>query len=273
MWRRNSRPRPLPVAAPGIRPGTSATVNDVLAGLHHAQVRHQGGERVVGDLRLGRRDDRDQRRLAGRREADQPDVGDALELEDDVELLAGLTELGEAGRLAAGVGQRRRCPARRARPGPPRAWCRRRPGRRGPRRPGSARRCRSGTFRIRSPPLAPSRLPPGAALAVLGLDVRPEVEVEQRVHVRVHHERDAAAVPAVAAVRPAERLELLAEDRRRSRARRRPPAGAGRLGRRNVATTATSSPLRVRRIRSQRPYRETATADPGSARGPPSDSR
>ena len=53
----------------------------------------------------------------------------------------------------------------------------------------------------------------GAALAVLGLDVRAEVEVEQRVHARVDDQHDAAAVAAVAAVGAAQRLELLPEDR------------------------------------------------------------
>ena len=110
MCRRNSSPRPLPVAAPGISPGTSAIDERVAAGLHHAQVGHQGGERVVGDLRPGRGQHRDQRGLAGRREADQADVGHALELQHHVELVAGLAELGEAGRLAPGVGQRRVAP-------------------------------------------------------------------------------------------------------------------------------------------------------------------
>ena len=41
-----------------------------------------------------------------------------------------------------------------------------------------------------------------------------EVEVEQRVHLRIDDEHDAAAATAVAAVGAAERLELLAVDRR-----------------------------------------------------------
>ncbi len=117
MCRRNSSPSPLPVAAPGISPGTSATVKVWLSDPDHAEVRHQRGERVVGDLRLGRGDHRDQRRLAGRREADQADVGDALELQHDVQLLARLAELGEARRLAPGVGQRGVAPAAAAAPG------------------------------------------------------------------------------------------------------------------------------------------------------------
>ena len=53
-----------------------------------------------------------------------------------------------------------------------------------------------------------------AALAVAGALVRVVVEVEQGVHVRVDDERHVAAAAAVAAVRAAERLELLAVDGR-----------------------------------------------------------
>ena len=50
MWRRKSRPRPLPSLAPGMRPGTSAIVY-VLPRRDDPQVGRQRGERVVGDLR------------------------------------------------------------------------------------------------------------------------------------------------------------------------------------------------------------------------------
>ena len=71
----------------------------------HAEVGHQGGERVVGDLGPGPRDRGDQARLAGAREADQADVGDDLQLEAYVELVAGLAEQREAGGLALGAGE------------------------------------------------------------------------------------------------------------------------------------------------------------------------
>ena len=51
------------------------------------------------------------------------------------------------------------------------------------------------------------------ARTVSGFEVCPEVEVQQRVYGRVDHQDDRAAVPAVAAVRAAHRLELLAQDR------------------------------------------------------------
>ncbi|BCJ51603.1 hypothetical protein Asp14428_30780 [Actinoplanes sp. NBRC 14428] len=180
-----------------------------VAGLDDAQVRHQGGERVIGDLRLGGGDDRDQRRLAGRREADQADLGDALELQHHVEVVAGLAQLGEAGNLAPGVGQRGVAATAATAPG---------------HLEGGARADQVGDD------LALEGLDDRAvrdldhqvaavgavsvvahpAGAVLRLDVRAEVEVQQGVLLRVHHEDDAAAVAAVAAVGTAQRLELLA---------------------------------------------------------------
>ena len=77
-----------------------------VAGAHDPEVGHQRGERVVGDLGPRARHRGDQRRLAGAGEADQPDVGDHLELETDLDLVAGLTEEGEAGGLALAAGQR-----------------------------------------------------------------------------------------------------------------------------------------------------------------------
>src|SRR4051794_12008636 len=77
-----------------------------LAGGDDAQVGDQGGEGVVGDLGTGPRDRGYQAGLAGAREADEADVGDHLELEDDLELVAGLAEQGEAGSLALAAGQR-----------------------------------------------------------------------------------------------------------------------------------------------------------------------
>jgi len=53
-----------------------------------------------------------------------------------------------------------------------------------------------------------------ALLAARGTPVRAVVVVQQRGDLRVDDEHDVAAVPAVAAVRAAERLELLAVDRR-----------------------------------------------------------
>ena len=79
---------------------------DRLARADHAEVRDQGGERVVGDLRLGRGHRRDQRGLAGAGVADQGHVGDRLQLQGELAVLAGLAEQREAGGLALGGGQR-----------------------------------------------------------------------------------------------------------------------------------------------------------------------
>ncbi len=72
----------------------------VVTGGHHAQIGHQGGERVVGDLGFGRRDGGDQRGLARRRETDQADIGDGLEFQGQIAGLALLAEQGETGGLA-----------------------------------------------------------------------------------------------------------------------------------------------------------------------------
>ncbi len=84
-----------------------------LAGLHDAEVGHQGGERVVGDLGPGRGERGDQAGLAGAREADQRDVGDRLELEDDVVASPGSPSRAKPGAL-------RRAEASAALPRPPR---------------------------------------------------------------------------------------------------------------------------------------------------------
>ena len=77
--------------------------DDELGGVveaHDAEVRLERRERVVGDLRLGRRDHADQRALADVGEADEGDVGHQLQLELEPALLAVLALLGEARRPA-----------------------------------------------------------------------------------------------------------------------------------------------------------------------------
>ena len=56
--------------------GLSVAVGD------DAEVGYEGRERVVGDFGLGSRDDREERGLAGIREAHESDVGEDLKLED-----------------------------------------------------------------------------------------------------------------------------------------------------------------------------------------------
>ena len=77
----------------------------VVVGADDAEVRDERGEGIVGDLRLGGADDGDQRRLAGVRQSDEADVGDQLQLDEQLALLAGVAVLREARRLARGGGE------------------------------------------------------------------------------------------------------------------------------------------------------------------------
>ena len=83
------------LARPFDQPGNVGHHELVLVEADHAQVRLEGGEGVVGDLGLGRRDPRDQGALAGVREPHQGHVGHQLELEVQPALLAQLGLLGE----------------------------------------------------------------------------------------------------------------------------------------------------------------------------------
>ena len=183
-----------------------------VACLHHAQVRDQGGERVIGDLRPGRGHRRDHGGLAGVGEADQADVGDRLELQDEITLLPRLALEGEPGRLAARRGQRGVAePA---------------PAARGGHEPGAGtdevgehltvRGLDLGPVRHRDDEIGAVGSGPVRALAlpaVTGPADRTAVEVEQGRRARVHLEDHVTAAPAVAPVRAAERLELLPVDR------------------------------------------------------------
>ena len=62
-----------------------------------AEVGNERRERIVGNLRSGRRDARDHRRLAGVRKADQPDVGEQLQVQPQIAALR------RAGRAACGA--------------------------------------------------------------------------------------------------------------------------------------------------------------------------
>ena len=64
-----------------------------------AEIGVQGGEGIVGDLGLGRRHRREEGRLAGIGQPDQPGVGDQLEPQPDGHLLAGQAGVGASRRL------------------------------------------------------------------------------------------------------------------------------------------------------------------------------
>ena len=164
---------------------------------------------MVGDLGPSCRHRGDQGRLAGAREADQADVGDALELEDEIARLTWLAEQREAGSLAPH--RRQRSVAETAAP----AVCRHETS------AGAGEIGQHFTRLVHDDGAVghPQRqvaafgavaMTAGTLLAVAGVLVGMVMEVEQRVHVRIDDEDDVTAVPAVAAVWSAERFELLA---------------------------------------------------------------
>src|SRR5690625_3377480 len=99
------QPQPPPLARAGDEPGDVGHGVALLAGLDDAEVGHQRGEGVVGDLRAGGGHGRDEAGLARAGEADERDVRDALQLQDEVGGLPLLTEQGETGRLAPRGGE------------------------------------------------------------------------------------------------------------------------------------------------------------------------
>ena len=150
--------------APGIRPGDVGHRVDGVAGADHAEVGHQRGERVVGDLRPGRRHGGDQRGLARRGEAHESDVGDALQLDDRVEAPRPPRRAARSRAPCGGSWPARRCRARPCRPGRAPRGCRRRRGRRYCRPSRRADDGAGGTRRTRSSPRAPLRLLPSPGL-------------------------------------------------------------------------------------------------------------
>ena len=127
----------------------------VLVEPHHAEVRHERGERVVGDLGFGRAHHRDQRRLARVREADERGVGEQLQLE----LAATAPRRTRPARRTKARGARSRgtarCRAHPGRPAPRASGRRRRRGRRAARRRARAPTVPSGTSMTRSAPAEP----------------------------------------------------------------------------------------------------------------------
>ena len=107
MWRRNWMPRP----GAEVRALNQARhVGDdegllirLLAHGDHAEVGFEGGEGVVGDLGLGGGDAGDERGLAGIGVADQADVGQQLQLQPVIALLAGAAQFVLAGAWWVGV--------------------------------------------------------------------------------------------------------------------------------------------------------------------------
>ena len=136
------------------QPGMSAITKRPVLVRARRRGRGQRGERIVGHLRAGPRDAGDERGLAGVGEAEQPDVGEQLQLEERaVAPRPARPPRREARRLVRGRWRSACCRGRRAALGDHHALPGRRPGRR------AARRCRgrctsvpTGTRRTRSSP-------------------------------------------------------------------------------------------------------------------------
>ena len=212
MWRRKSWPRPRPSLAPSIRPGHVGDRERRVAGGDHTEVGHQRGERVVGDLGARPRDRGDQAGLAGAGEADEADVGDHLELEDDLELVAGLAEQREAGGLALGGGQRRVAEAAAAALGDDQLGARSdHVGQHVAGAVGDHGAVRDRQDQVGA--VGAVAVAAGTVAAVLAAPLRAVVVVDQRGDVGVDPQDHRATGAAVAAVGATERLELLAVHR------------------------------------------------------------
>ena len=97
---RKSCPSPAPSEAPSISPGMSAMTSWRSSASIVPSTGSQRRERVGGDLRLRAGHPRQQRGLAGVGQADEADVGEQLEVQLDLALLARQPLLGQPRRLA-----------------------------------------------------------------------------------------------------------------------------------------------------------------------------
>src|SRR5690606_4328380 len=176
-----------------------------------AEVGHQRGEGVVGDLRLGRRQHRDERGLPRAGISDQRHVRDGLQLQDDVPEVPRLAEQREPGGLAArggegGVAE----PAASALGGDVGGALPDQVGEDVARLVEDDGAVRHGQHQVLT--VLAAAVAALAGLAVGGLAVRGVVVVEERRHGLVDGEDHIPAASAVAAVGSAERLELLTVD-------------------------------------------------------------
>ena len=181
----------------------------------HSEVGLEGGEGVVGDLGLGRRDPRDQGALAGVGEPHQGHVGHEPELQLQPALLAHLALFGEGGGPAS-VGQEAGVAAAAAAAGggQPRVA--------GPDQVGQHLPLLvldRGALGHRHPQLGPDRPAAPPALAVdagAGTPVGMVAEGEQRRHVAVGDQPHVAALAPVSPVGPAPWHVVLTPERHRA---------------------------------------------------------
>ena len=93
----------LALACPLNKPGNVGDCVAGLARLHHAEVRMQGSERVIGDFGFRRGHRRDQTRLTSGGVTHESNIGDDFELEENVTVPPRRSEQCEAWRLALGA--------------------------------------------------------------------------------------------------------------------------------------------------------------------------
>jgi hypothetical protein len=169
---------------------------------HHPEVGGQGREGPCLDARPGRRQAGHQRGLPHRRETDQPDVGDQLELDRQAVLLHPLTALAEAREAPMAVhegGVAPPSPAALGDDGPLSLT-----HQVGDHRPGAvvadhrADRHRDDGV----PPPLTGAVHPGSVATVTSTPVRGPSQVEQRGHVPIGDEHDVAAGAAITPVGP-----------------------------------------------------------------------
>ncbi|SIA87503.1 Uncharacterised protein [Mycobacteroides abscessus subsp. abscessus] len=183
-----------------------------VAGRHDAQVRDQRRKGVIGDLRARRAQGRNQRGLTRRREANESHVRDGLQLKDDVALLAGLAQQGEAGGLTSLRRQRRVAQATAATLGDHVAGARtRQVSEQLTRHRLDDRALRNRQDDVRAG-LTLTEVT-HAGRAVIRTTMRATVVVQQRGLLLAHLKDDRAAIATVSAVRAGQRLELFTLNR------------------------------------------------------------
>ena len=117
MWRRNWWPEPVSLVRPFDQPGHVGDDEAALAAHRDdAEIGRERRERIVGNLRLGRRDARDERRLAGVGEADEADVGEQLQLQPEMDALRRVRPADACAGRGWSTSRSARCPVRRVRP-------------------------------------------------------------------------------------------------------------------------------------------------------------
>ena len=192
----------------------------VIAGHDHAEIRHQRGERVIGDFRLGGAHCCNQAGFARRGEANERDVRNGLKLEDDIAFLTRLTKQGEARSATRTVRQR----------GVAEPACTARSGDEPVPHMSQIRKQFAGTLRLalgtfRGENHRTDRYRQNQVLAfrtifrisqahgaAVGRAVGNEPVIQQAVRVLIRHKDDGTAVAAIAAVGAGKRLVFLAPD-------------------------------------------------------------